>query len=397
MDGYTSVKSEYLLHDLVESLENEKLRQVLQKQEAGDEENTEENGEKYDVVYSLDSKDDDRCTPLHVAILSRNLDAMSIILEFGEKYDVLSDNCNGSPILHLLLSVVSLKENRITSFGMKAFQLLASHGCPIIDAFDEYHRSALHICAYFDLPEYASAILTELDTRRAFLDENSSTNTGPALFAADMAQVKEDDSEDLRWEDLDEAKQQEYELEAKNANEAIEQEIAKYKINLAESRDKLNYSTPLHVACMYHSVAVAKILIQHNVDINARDGTGSTPLNLAYQLESSELISLLHTSKGIDASIADYRDRKPVFWKSRSSNRHRRGKTLLLTHQSCLEHHSCSVMDSSTRGRDRPPENVNRLKVLVDTHNGLLRCTRIENSIDWGIASRANTHGRKER
>jgi len=51
--------------------------------------------------------------------------------------------------------------------------------------------------------------------------------------------------------------------------------------------------TPLHCAAEYNSVQVAQLLLYHRANINAKDDTGRTPLDIAIRAGHTELAELL--------------------------------------------------------------------------------------------------------
>ena len=49
--------------------------------------------------------------------------------------------------------------------------------------------------------------------------------------------------------------------------------------------------TPLHVASMYGSLEVARLLIEHGADMGAKDNEGKTPFQVALRSDMAELLS----------------------------------------------------------------------------------------------------------
>ncbi len=59
--------------------------------------------------FDIDERDQEGCTPLHVALLSKNLDAARLLLECGV---MTTRRLEGSPPAHVALSVASLGKHR---------------------------------------------------------------------------------------------------------------------------------------------------------------------------------------------------------------------------------------------------------------------------------------------
>ena len=55
-------------------------------------------------------------------------------------------------------------------------------------------------------------------------------------------------------------------------------------------------STPLHLASMYGRLEVARVLIEHGADIDAKDNKGRTPFQVAWNRDMVGLLSD-HSSK----------------------------------------------------------------------------------------------------
>jgi hypothetical protein len=61
--------------------------------------------------------------------------------------------------------------------------------------------------------------------------------------------------------------------------------------------------------------------------------------------------------------------------------------TAVISHPSCVRHYTCPP--SETEETSAPPENIRRLKVLLDGHIGALRSTELEQSLAWFPESKA--------
>jgi ankyrin repeat protein len=74
------------------------------------------------------------------------------------------------------------------------------------------------------------------------------------------------------------------------------------------------HSTPLHLAFSKGCVESVKLLIRHGADVNAKNGRQATPLHLAVSTHSDlkgDLVRLL-LSQGADAGAKDARGQTPL-------------------------------------------------------------------------------------
>lgn len=69
--------------------------------------------------------------------------------------------------------------------------------------------------------------------------------------------------------------------------------------------------TALHEACINNSTAVARLLLQHDIALNSRDSFGNTPLHHAYRLNREDMIKLLLDHKA-DVNIKNDRGWSPL-------------------------------------------------------------------------------------
>lgn len=76
------------------------------------------------------------------------------------------------------------------------------------------------------------------------------------------------------------------------------------RVEDTESGDEPRFATPLHWSIRNGLDDIAVMLIQKGVPVNLRDRNGSTPLNLAAERCSVEIVKLL-LSKGADQSLGD--------------------------------------------------------------------------------------------
>ena len=79
-------------------------------------------------------------------------------------------------------------------------------------------------------------------------------------------------------------------MEDRNGKTALTKLMGRSKLTNSVKRDA---HTPLNLAISINSVAIVKLLLQKNVDINTKTTTGDTPLMLALRYEFTEAVPLL--------------------------------------------------------------------------------------------------------
>jgi hypothetical protein len=95
--------------------------------------------------------------------------------------------------------------------------------------------------------------------------------------------------------------------------------------------------TPVHIAAQHNAVACLEYFRKQGGDLNEKDFFGQTVNNVL----AGHKFSFPSPKTGIFSSLF------------------------------CLNHHTCP--DSSFEDGEAPPENVNRLKLILDDHQGLIR------------------------
>lgn len=158
---------------------------------------------------------------------------------------------------------------------------------------------------------------------------------------------------------------------------------------------KLTGYTPLHFAAVNDSSEAVAQLLQHQASLSSKlILCKSTPAHLAAQVGAWKSLSLLcHASAeclalvdGTGVSVEGLCKAAGVMGQRfLSNNFHSPGanasNTVLVTCNHCVEHHTCPP--SQLRTPSAPPENVHRLRVLIDEKNGVLRASDISRSVKW--------------
>lgn len=137
----------YQLHDAAESGDAATIRDLTSRPAEGGA------FDPYSYIADIDERDGDKCMPLHVAILARQLDSVVACLDAGAN---IKSALQGSPVLHVALSVGSVPANR--DFALACVTTLLQRGADPC-AEDDRKRTTLHLSAEYDLGDCASAIL----------------------------------------------------------------------------------------------------------------------------------------------------------------------------------------------------------------------------------------------
>jgi acetoin utilization deacetylase AcuC-like enzyme/ankyrin repeat protein len=332
----------------------------------------------------VDMRDDDGCTPLHVAILHGRLEAARALLAAGARPRL---RVEGSPALHLATCVGAHPEH--ADFAPPAVALLLNAGVVPYDR-DDAGRTALHWAAQYGLEAAAAALLGAGEAFRAEQEAAAAGGAGGGGAGAVAAPNTGD------------------------AAAAAEEPLPA----LAELQDKQG-ATPLHLAARYRQAgAVVQLLASgfptpaaKAAAARATTKAGLTPLHAAALGGDAEVVAALlaaapdaagaKTRQGLTAAdLAARRGHAPAAALLRAAGapppaaaaaaaapRAAAGRTLVLAPPECLEHRTAP---SLARGADVPPENVNRLSVLTRPGMGILRTREFAPSsaaaLDWDEA-----------
>jgi acetoin utilization deacetylase AcuC-like enzyme/ankyrin repeat protein len=275
--------------------------------------------------FSLNSQDEEGLTPLQLAVLNRQLECMQILVEKGaniEPESSFGNACEGCPLLHLVLQVGKILAHE--RFCVGALKFLVEKGSNI-NAKDERGRTPLHLAASCTLT-YTKVVL-ELggDSSVSLRDRRGHHPMHYALCSSDSEQITS-----LLLE--------------KGAN-----------LNGVCGYGK----TVLHYAASCGHTVVAMKLVSAGADVNIEDKRGLKAVDYARKSGHEHMSTVLTQSS---ASIKVGTDTMPVKTPP---------KTVVFTHPFCEQHHTCS---SIKRGLpEPPPENVNRLAVIYQPGDGVLR------------------------
>jgi len=264
-------------------------------------------------------------------VFSRNASAFQGLVAAGAD---VTKKCQGSPLAHVILAVGAIEENE--AFALEALDVLSKVDAMLLAApVDEYGRTPLRLACELALPQaFISAVLTAVEAYTKALDDADAKRA--LLLKADGL---------LGYTALHAMADA-----PSTSSEALTDFLMRGAADVLDARDA-HGRTALHVAALANKSdegSAYELLVAAGSDADAVDANGKTALELA------------------KASVA-----KP---------RERRGPTVLLHHDVCLEHLTCPLEHSdraNINAHDVPPENVNRLHVLLDEGAGTLQTTRL--------------------
>ena len=177
---------------------------------------------------------------------------------------------------------------------------------------------------------------------------------------------------------------------------------------LLEAKDRTG-ARPIHKAAANGHSDVVNRLVDLNAEVGAANSLGNTPVHFAAMgghwgtvraLLSRSCAAAATNKRGltalelarkrgfqIPADVAAALEGKPVDAASAVAAADEDGtgddgpKTLVITHPLCLEHKTCEKIERDES--ERPPENVCRLRVLVEPATGALRMASLEKHTEW--------------
>ena len=364
---------------------------------------------KYYCPYNLNERDGDENTPLHVAIHSRKLEHVKLLLEAGANVHKKSD---GSAPLHTAISMAALPQHE--QFGYDCLVLLSQFDADLTAKDDAMH-TPLYLACKFNLPGIVTFLLSSvagmstLNTKadraggrplhaaakfdtlsRPFGSRSAATAVGAARafshhhpdgsLASSMNHIPTVGKVALGGKQAPQTISAPLSQLAGLSPEAMLTQILLRTKGI--EIDALNTvgQTPLHIACLRGNWVVARLLVQGGADPSIADRRGFTPGQLAHKRGMPIPVDLIISLGGPPSSgtVAPPRDL--------IVDPH--GNTLLISHELCLLHRSC-VPITRDSSEEPPPENVRRLTVLVDEDTGILRGGEFGRCVWEGEARRA--------
>lgn len=304
----------FALHRATEDGDLARLKELIERNP--------ERGERRDV-WGL--------TPLHTAIMACNIDCFLTLLSW--KQTTLEATLQGSPLPHVILSVASISGN--AEFGRRALQaLLETKSFSLLtQSKDDFERTPLRLACELALETELIRIL--LQAFDGLPDDDARRQT---LTSADKLK---------KWNALHAAA----DVRHPQRREAIMRELFQH----GHFADVVNY-----------------------FDAYSRTGLHVLVRNTGVYEDSDPCCALL-LSAGINAKLKDVLGKEAADY-VRGKARPRRGPTFIFSHEVCSKHYTAPPENTRKAWyskKDIPPENVNRLLVLLHQRFGTLHSGRI--------------------
>ena len=274
----------------------------------------------------VNERDRDGCTPLHVALINGQSECARLLVEAGAESFITLE---GSPALHVAVSTAAIPH--FLDASAEAVAMLLENDAEAL-ATDDYGRSALHLAAGFGLDKIVALLL----------DKYPATGAGEGdEDAPDPISARDK----YGWTPLH------------HACFGGHAEVAESLLARGSKPEKPNKvgQTSLHAAVVGRDQAtVAAVLAADASLAGATCHNGKTPLDMAEARGYPVIAAII---RGEDPALVEAPTPAPP--------------PVIIAPDECFLHHTCPPI--SRLGRDPPPENVNRLQVLLDKKRGILR------------------------
>lgn len=321
--------------------------------------------------HDVNLKDDNNCTPLHLAILNGHLEAMRVLLQAGAR---VFSKCEGSLPLHMAVCTGALADRE--PFAVAAITLLVEHGAIVLDR-DDHGRTALHWAAAGGLADVTKRLLhigRETVERIAARNAEDLTENGNRQDKTHDSPPQLPHFQDkqgntalhlaARYRHADVVRLL---LEESQAEESAGGSSVIFAIK-QKNKSALNV---MHMAALGGDAAsVAALMGAAPVSVlKTTTRQGLTPTMIASKRGHAEAATLLGTDGGTPAGNDNSNNNTP----RANGGRHQlHGSTLIMAPPECLDHHT-APWPILRGGPDPPPENVNRLTVLTNSNIGILK------------------------
>ena len=349
-------------------------------------------GDEY-TTYIVNKKDNNECTPLHLAILHAHVDIASALLEAGAN---VHKKLEGSLPLHVAVQVASLEYVRSTrpAFGVEMIRVLVGHGCVVADR-DDHGRTPLHWAASLGL----EAECVELVAQGRALVEAERVRVEAALAARgnpfddiDGGRGGGDGDEvPSLWDFQDKQGNLAAHLAARYGYAGVLRLLVELAPGCVSEKNKSGLTVAHMASLKVGNAACVEVLREvcgGEVVDGLRNRQGLSVEGLGVKRaggEETETETGMETERA--ASHEEHAKHAP-----HAKKKHRpkaKSRTLIVAPPECLRHYTAAYPHARD-DEPPPPENVNRLKVLTDSEVGSLRTSAFEGDYElvWDQKSR---------
>ena len=360
---------------------------------------------KYFCPYDLNERDEDENTPLHIAVHARKLEQVKLLLLAGAS---MLKKCDGSFPIHTAISMGAIPGHE--DFAHDCVQAMAKNGGDFTLKDDALH-TPLFLACMMNQPRVVKFILSERVGRSTLNIRADRSGNRPLHAAAKYENIGSTGPSGRVSSVLpaltppthhpDESVGQPYAPGSIVDNRQGIEVAAARKLSVVLPELSLGTTvteillgvpgleidapnsvgqTPLHVACARGNWLVVRLLLHSGANPMLTDRRGFTPGQVAHKRGMPIPNDLLPLLGGAPTTglVAPPRD---LIVDPDSS-------TFLICHELCLAHRSCPPIRRDTM-MEPPPENVRRLHVLINDHEGILRSNEFGRIIWEGKARRA--------
>lgn len=364
-----------------------------------------EGDQQRQLDVQLFERDDLGHTPLHVSLLHFQLETVAFLLKHGSPAEM---NAEGLPPLHIAVSAGAFSAHR--DFAVGATKLLLENGANIARQ-DDWHSNALHIAARIGRTDVLEVLLNFglelLRDEERFLSESTIelSRENPEGNEKNCALIRAMYAVDRSGETPYHAAASANQPDALKLLLSIVEDIhnAASEAHLMENVESSNLTdgrltppvtcsnkkgwTPIHSAAHAGSTSCVAILCRSNGGKEAlalKDQRGLTAKEMAMRNGYHHVVSAMQENPQDSRSVTQIVDRTGSLQQEQLSTAQPStgtvvNQTLLLHHEACLKHLTCDPANLR-RGRDFPPENMSRLRVLLDDDFGVLKADEFSGS-----------------